>query len=254
MLKPKNNKQYSPVSDGIINTGLSILRRESKPESDLSNIVHNFWELKTLTPLNDDFILHAILDGCINILFNLVNTSVAGVTAIETKSVELNLGKEFHYVGIQFYPGVWCGDKSEIQRDFVNLPYTGSLQLLKIIKKLVNTTFEAKQNILNEFVHNLLINQIVIQNAVTSQIFHNVSTIYSVTDMAKRVNLSARQLQRIIKTTTGITPSNLLKVLKLQRSFKEHYANSYTDQSHYIHSFQEATGYTPSKFKQNFDV
>jgi AraC-like DNA-binding protein len=72
--------------------------------------------------------------------------------------------------------------------------------------------------------------------------------------MASVTCLSTRQLQRILKQTTGFTPHDLLKVLRIQQSFKQHYLDLYADQSHYIHSFRKVTGYTPAKYANKFDV
>lgn len=248
------NQQYTPVVDSMTNAGDAVTYRESKPAVDLIETVHTFWELKTLKPLNHNFTLHALPDACVNILFNLLDPDIAGVTAIETTSVELNLGTEFHYVGIQFFPCVWNGNISEIQRNFVSDKYQGKLPLLETNKQLINTSFETKTQIFNELVRMLLENKTVIKNPVTSEIFKNIATIHSVTDMAKRVHLSTRQVQRIITQTTGITPRNLLKVLKLQKAFQVHYSNSYSDQAHYIRSFKDATGYTPTSFQKKFNV
>jgi AraC-like DNA-binding protein len=248
------SQYYSPAKDSMTNGDSAVTYFQSKPAIELIETVHVIWELKTHKPLSKNFTLHALPDACINILFNLLEPDIAGITAIETTSVELNLGTDFHYVGIQFFPGVWNGDISEIQRDFVSKKYQGTLPLLETNRILLDTPFETKKNILNELVHTLLKNKTVIKNPVTSEIFKNIATIHSVSDMARRVHLSTRQIQRIIRQTTGLTPINLLKILKLQRAFQAHYSNSYVDQAHYIRSFKDATGYTPTSFQKKFNV
>ena len=72
--------------------------------------------------------------------------------------------------------------------------------------------------------------------------------------MAEVARLSPRQLQRVLKRSTGFTPHDLLKVLRLQQSFKQHYLETYADQSHFIHSFKKITGYTPAQYYRKFDV
>ena len=88
----------------------------------------------------------------------------------------------------------------------------------------------------------------------TEKILRNIQDIQDVRDMAEAAGLSPRQLQRTLKRTTNFTPHDLLKVLRLQQSFKRHYLDFYSDQAHYIHSFRKITGYTPEKFKKKFDV
>jgi AraC-like DNA-binding protein len=72
--------------------------------------------------------------------------------------------------------------------------------------------------------------------------------------MAELVGVSARQLQRILKRSTGFSPHDLLKVLRVQQSFRKHYLDLYADQSHFIHAFRNATGYTPVQYRSRFGV
>ena len=96
--------------------------------------------------------------------------------------------------------------------------------------------------------------QLVVRNPVTEKILARLSDIRSVADMAAVAHLSPRQLQRTLKRTTGLAPHDLLKVLRVQRSFKQHYLDLYADQSHYIHSFRRVTGYTPAQYADKFNV
>ena len=88
----------------------------------------------------------------------------------------------------------------------------------------------------------------------TSAILDHIQDIHTVADMAEVARLSPRQLQRVLKRTTGFSPHDLLKVLRLQQSFKQHYLETYSDQSHFIHSFKKITGYTPAQYYRKFDV
>lgn len=245
---------YDPIQDGIGKKVLSVSYKEEKPSSVFSKLVHNFWELKTDIKLPDDFVLHAMPDACVNILFNQNDTRIAGVTALRTTYEELNLGKEFHYVGIQFFPGVWQGKHSETTDRFVGTPYMGDLPLVDTSNKLTQLDFSAKHSVLSELVSQLIELKLVAVNVVTEKILLNLDVINTVADMADITKMSSRQLQRILKSTTGFSPHNFLKVLRLQQSFKQHYLESYADQSHFIHSFRKITGYTPTEYYRKFDV
>ena len=72
--------------------------------------------------------------------------------------------------------------------------------------------------------------------------------------MAEITGLSPRQLQRKIKSSTGFSPHDFLKVLRIQKSFREDYLYYYADQSHFIHSFRKIIGYTPGEYFNEFDV
>lgn len=245
---------YDPVKDSIDQTVQSVRYSEAKPPSDLSGLVHNFWEIKTDAALSDDFRLHVLPDACVNILFNLTDTKIAGITALHTTFEVLNLGKTFHYVGIQFLPGVWQGNRDEIVDSFVGTPYLGNLPLVETSNQLVALDFSAMQPIMSKLVQRLVNEKLVIANRVTEKILANVDDIHTVADMAAIAGMSARQLQRTLKQTTGFSPHDLLKVVRLQHSFRGHYSTSYTDQSHFIHSFRKITGYTPAEYAKSFDV
>ncbi|MEZ5700739.1 MAG: AraC family transcriptional regulator [Burkholderiaceae bacterium] len=189
-----------------------------------------------------------------NILFNQVDTGIAGITALRTKYEVLNLGKSFHYVGIQLLPGVWQGNPQEISDQFVGMPYAGELPLVATSRELAQHDFSAKQAVISGLVRWLIDAELVVSNPVTERILANLDDIHTVTDMAAVACLSPRQLQRTLKQATGLSPHDLLKVLRLQKSFKQHYLDLYADQSHYIHSFRKVTGYTPAKYVDKFDV
>jgi AraC-like DNA-binding protein len=245
---------YSPIQDGIDKTARSVRYTEAKPPSDLSGLVHCFWELKTETVLTEDFLLHALPDACVNILFNQVDTQIAGVTALRTTFEVLHLGKAFHYVGIQFLPGVWQGSREEIVDTYVGTPYVGELPLVKTSIELEKLDFVAKQPVFSALVNWFLDQRLVVPNIVTEKILTHLNSIQTVADMACLNGMSPRQLQRRIKQSTGFSPHDLLKVLRLQQSFKQHHLELYADQSHFIHSFRKITGYTPAKYSDKFDV
>jgi len=245
---------YNPVQDGMEKSAEGVSYTEAKPPHLLSRAVHCFWELKTDRVLATDFRLHAVPDACVNILFNQAETSIAGVTALRTTFEVLNLGKSFHYVGIQLLPGVWRGNREDIADRFVGTPYLGSLPLVQTGNALAELDFIARQTVMSELVQWFVDARLVVANVVTEKILTNMDAIHTVVDMAAVCGLSPRQLQRTLKQTTGLSPHDLLKVLRVQQSFKQHYLELYADQSHYIHSFRKIMGYTPAKFANKFDV
>lgn len=245
---------YDPIQDGVEKTIRSVRYTIEKPPTHLSAYVHCYWELKTESKLEDDFCLHAMPDACVNILFNQVSTDIAGVTALRTKYEVLNLGKSFHYVGIQLLPSVWRGNPREIADQFVGTPYAGELPLIATSKELLLRDFSGKHDVMSALVQWFIDAKLVVSNPITEKILAKLDDIRSVVDMASVAGLSPRQLQRTLKQTTGFSPHDLLKVLRIQQSFKQHYLDIYADQSHYIHSFRKVAGYTPAKYIDKFDV
>lgn len=244
---------YTPAQDGIEKTAKAVRYTEATPPSDLSGFVYCFWELKTDGVLLEDFQLHATPDACVDIMFNEIDTLVAGITSLRTTYEILNLGRNFHYVGIQFLPGVWQGDRDEIAHEYVGAAYTGSLPLIETNRKMVGLDFADKQTVMAKLVRELAGKKIVVANPVTEKILARLEDIRSVADMAELASVSSRQLQRTLKQTTGFAPHDLLKVLRLQRSFTQPDLDNYADQAHFIRSFRRATGYTPTKYAKKFE-
>lgn len=245
---------YDPVRDGVAKTVESVTYTEARPPVVLAELVHCFWELRTETDLADDFTLHAMPDACVNLLFDQRDPRIAGVTQLHTTHTTLDLGRSFHYAGIQFFPGVWRGDPDASVDHYVGEPYEGGLPLVEVSRKAADLDLVGKATVFTNFVGSLLDEGIVAPNPTTAAILMNLEEIHSVGDMARLASLSPRQLQRTLKATTGFSPHDLLKVLRLQQSFRRDYLLSFADQSHFTHSFRELTGYTPGQFQKTFDV
>ncbi len=245
---------YDPVKDGVSKTTESVVYTEARPPAALDELVHCFWELRTVGDLVDGFRLHAMPDACVNLLFDQIDTRIAGVTLLHTAHATLDLGRSFRYAGIQFFPGVWRGDRDATVDHYVGEPYEGDLPLVEVSRAAAGFDFDGKVTVFAEFVETLRDDGFVVPNPVTAAILTNLDEIHSVGDMARAAALSPRQLQRVLKATTGFSPHDLLKVLRVQHSFRQDYLLSFADQSHFTHSFRRLTGYTPGQFKKTFDV
>jgi len=245
---------YDPVKDGVAKTVEGVTYVEATPPQRLSELVHCYWELKSDHALAENFVLHALPDACVNLLFNQLDVEIAGVTSLQTTYVTLDLGTQFHYAGVQLYPGVWRGGPDAVVDHYVGEPYEGDLGLAEVSQRAAQVDFKAKGLIFSEFVDQLAEREVLAPNPVTSRILQALDDIHSVADMAAVAALSPRQLQRTLKATTGFTPHDLLKVLRLQQSFRKDYQLAFSDQSHFTHAFRQATGYTPGRFKKTFDV
>jgi AraC-like DNA-binding protein len=245
---------YKPVKDGIDRTVESVTYTEAEPPEDLKDLVHCFWEVKSVSRLAEDFEYHILPDACVNVMFNQLDIRIAAVTALDTSAKGLNLGKHFHYVGVQLLPGVWRGNPSEIQSGFVDQPYSGELPLRQVNAELRDLDFSNKRDVLTVFVKGLVQSLVIEPNEITGKILSNIQSVFSVEDMAKLVKMSTRQLQRTLKKTTGFSPHDFLKILRIQHSLKEGLGEHYADQSHFIHSFRKITGYTPNRYTKKYDV
>lgn len=245
---------YAPAPDGFSVRGAAVRYAEVPPPEELRDVVHCFWELRTVATLAEDFLYHALPDACVNLLMNLRDPAIAGITALATEAASLNLGRDFHYVGVQCYPGVWLGRREELVDRYVGTPYLGPLPLVSTAQRLGGRAFDDMTPELTALVRWCVAHGHLRANAVTARILAHVESIRSVADMAALVGCSPRQLQRTLKRATGFAPHDLLKVLRIQQSFRRHYLDLYADQAHFTNAFREAVGYTPGQYRKRFGV
>jgi AraC-like DNA-binding protein len=99
---------------------------------------------------------------------------------------------------------------------------------------------------------NLLINNIMQQNEI------NINC--EISELSKKYNISQRQLERLFKTSLGISPKKLQRIIRFEKALEllsntEYnqlttisYQLNYTDQSHFIKDFNAFSGITPYQF------
>jgi AraC-like DNA-binding protein len=204
---------YSPVKDGIEKSAKFVRFTEVKPPESFHGLVHSYWELRTEAVLAEDFHYQVIPDACINILFNQKNLDIAAVTAAPASAIVLNLGKDFHYLGIQLFPGAWRGSPKDLCRELVDQPYLGTLPLVETNRRLASLSFQQQAERLTRFAAQLINIGLIANNPITSKILKNVFEIQKVSDMARLTGLSTRQLQRSLKDTTGFAPHGFFEDL-----------------------------------------
>lgn len=245
---------YDPKGNGKEKTVQTVQFVETAPPDHLRHVVHRFLELKTDGELAEDYRFHALPDACTYIVFDQLNPTITGVSRLRAASEEFNLGRTFHYVNIRFLPGAWQGGPEHLSYGMVEAPYTGDLPLIALNRRLAHQDFETSQPALIAFVEELMARDLIAPNPVTERILSHLDDIASVADMAAVAGQSARQLQRTLKRTTGFAPHDFLKILRLQQALIDKDAATYADQSHFIHSFRKATGYTPGRYARKYDV
>lgn len=245
---------YDPTGNGRDRSVDGVRFEEAEPPPHLKSVVHRYLRLDTPQTLEQDYRFHALPDACTYLVCDQQNVNVAGVTRLKASSEELNLGRSFHFVNVRFLPGVWQQNRVPVAYGQVNTAYEGHLPIAALNNSLVGQPFNVQQEVLSDFVDTLLQDGVVASNPVTERIFAHIDDIHNVGDMAQAAGLSPRQLQRVLKETTGFAPHDFLKVIRLQQSLHGEPSLSYADQSHFIHAFRRATGYTPGQYSRKFDV
>lgn len=246
--------EYRPVGHGKDKASEATTYVEVEPPAHLHDIVDRYICIKTAVPLAGDLKFHALPDACCYLIFCQRDPLMTGVSALAGHSEEFNLGREFHFVNVRLFPGVWQGGRDKLSYGQITTPYKGHLPLLTCNQRLQGKDFHTQQTVLTELVETLVRQGVLASNPVIHLILSRLDDIHSVADMASMSAISTRQLQRVLMRATGFAPHDLLKILKLQNALRGELTEHYADQSHFIHSFRKATGYTPGRYAKKFDV
>lgn len=245
---------YNPKGNGKDKSVDAVRFVECEPPPHLRRIVHRYIELKTQAPLSRGYRFHALPDACTYLVFDQRDPNIAGVTRLGCTAQEFCLGTSFHYANIRLMPGVWQAGRDRISVGMIDKAYSGDLPLREANERLVGRSWADIQALLSRFVESMLDKGLIAPNPVTERILYAMEEVNSVAEMAASAGLSERQLQRTLRRTTGFSPHDFLKILRLQRALAGDPGACYADQSHFIHSFRRATGYTPGRYPQHFDV
>lgn len=208
----------------------------------LANTLYCTWELRTIQPLAQDFHYLILPDACVDIIFDLQPDAdeKAFTMTLGTEASETNLGCNFHYVGIRFLPGA--------VQDSHRILDTPALE--KIWQRL--RQHPQDNNALHAYTQQMLAQGSVKENYLMRHIMSHSETLHKMSDMETLTGYTRRQLQRIIRQQTGLTPHDFLKILRFQYSLTEQQHHYYADQSHYIRNFKKMTGITPKRFKARY--
>jgi AraC-like DNA-binding protein len=245
---------YNPKGNGRVKLTPSVEFDAFEPPPHLAKLVSRFLHIRTNGVLEEDYKFHALPDACTYMVFDQLDPQITAATRLLATSAEFNLGRSFHFLNIQFLPGVWRESAEPIRYGVIDTPYVGTLPLVETNESLRGIGIEDKLTVLVRFVEALRDQVTIGTDPLMEKIFVHMDEINSVADMSDILQMSPRHIQRIIKSTTGFSPHDFVKVLRLQRALIENDTSSYADQSHFIHAFRKATGYTPKRYAQKFDV
>jgi AraC-like DNA-binding protein len=182
-----------------------------------------------------------------------------------TKSYNINLNNQFHFVDIAFHPGVFYELFKIPVSELENRAYNIEELSIKIDDSLLEKLYEKKEscketvNILNSYFSkyfNRMYRNDFIENIKHLTLTSNLDEFYS------NSKLSNRQIQRETKKLTGLNPktiqriSRFYKILEQIKSFETINLSNlaqeldFYDQSHLIKEFKSFSGINLTNFMQ----
>lgn len=236
---------YKPRQIGIpAHIRNAVTYREWTIPESLQHIAFVTWELKTDHHLAQPCEYLVLPDVCTDIIFDVKapqNTDAVFIMASARDATLISLGTDFHYVGIRLLPGV-------LQESFRITQAERSLGTLLASA----STAQQRRAQLEQYTANLMQQKTVKENWLMSHIIAHASKLHTVQDLEQVSGYTSRQLRRIFKAQTALSPSDFIRILKFQNSLQNNPSLYYADQSHLIKEFKRITGLTPGVFKETY--
>jgi AraC-like DNA-binding protein len=221
-----------------------------------------------------------IADGCPGLIFQHSSKGVfyqnkkqlpAGfLYGQATKHNTLELSGQFSTVGIFFYPNalktIFGLDASELTDSCIDLDFLSSSPGFQLSESLLNCSSTDEQI---EIVSSFLFSQMqknkqqvnVKMEYALSNMLLSKGNIF-LKELTKSLNLSERSFERKFKEYIGLSPKLFSRICRFQASLKQlkhnnynklsdiAFENDYADQSHFIRTFKEFSGFSPNQYQQ----
>lgn len=241
----------------------------------LKNYIRYYWSTDFLQSGSGGFEVRSFADRYPRLVFQLSDRfepmcSLQGeklplcyLSGIQTQKTAAAFDGVFSQFGVSFYPHALNAffriDAAELLNQVLAIECFCKTDLHCQLEQagshrnrveVLNAYFYGK--LFNSSKQNLLINHIIRKNEINinSEIF----------ELPKKYNISQRQLERLFKTSLGISPKKLQRIIRFEKALQLlsntayrqlttiSYELNYTDQSHFIKDFNAFSGTTPYQF------
>jgi len=248
----------------------SMFYREIAPSSEISHLVVSFWEFLTRGETPEPIDHEVFPDGCVSLFFYRNKTAennllfISGLS-LESRRTEIFAGDT--YWGMRFSPAACAkitrSEPAEIQSYCLNESNDFSHLTDGLLEKLVVCqNFEEAIKIYEAKIKSLEI----IRAETDEKIAEAVRLVEAnrgevkVSEIAKAVGLSTRQLERRFRQSAGLSPKQFTRTRRIRATavslVEESEMNwasraaemGFTDQAHLTHEFSMLTGRSPNSF------
>jgi len=241
----------------------------------LKNYIRYYWSVDLLQSGSGGFEVQSFADRYPRLVFQISDRfepmrKLKGeklpfcyLSGIQTQKTALVFDGVFSQFGVSFYPHAlnaffWV-DASALVNQVAAIEYFCKTDIHCQLEQagahcnrveLLNAYFYGK--LFNRSQQNLLINDIIRKNEIGLN--------SEIVELPKKYNISQRQLERLFKTSLGISPKKLQRIIRFEKALQLlsntayrqlttiSYQLNYTDQSHFIKDFSAFSGTTPYQF------
>jgi AraC-like DNA-binding protein len=236
---------------------------EHRASKSLDNYVYCFWNLKSKRKLDESFTYRVVSDGCIDLLFSTTDTKVLYATGFSRSYQIYELGKEFNYFGIRFYPAalplIIGKSASLLVNQFIDLnqitPDFNKIFLDILLPYHDLTEFQIQAELkLTNWVHSHPPAEIDTRIVKASTLIFESKGQIPITEID--VGLSQRQLRRLFDFYFGASPKTFAQIVRFQSILgsistlddlkeKAFFDQGYFDQAHFTKEFKSFYGISP---------
>lgn len=246
--------------------------REANPSSDLSHVVLSFWEFAVPVDVVSPYAHEIFPDGCASLFYyrNLGRgLHVVGVSGLHLEAMTRPVSGGDTFWGMRIAPaacrGVLRVDPATLIQDRV----FGETEFPHIIAGLADrlaaaANFEAAIPIFEDMMRSVAATPLdhdpKIEMAVN--FIKHANGEIRIDELARRLKLSTRQLQRRFKACTGLSPKQFARIRRIRAtavvlveddhvSWAARAADmGFADQSHMTHEFKSVTKRSPNSFAE----
>ena len=246
--------------------------REAAPSADVSPLVFSFWEFTTAA---EDFgsIQHEIFpDGCISLFYHRnekFDLRRLILTGLNLESITAPVFPTDIYWGMRIHPAACLDVLRTTPAGFKNLrmaegekfPHlTGGLSEKLNACRNFDEAIDVFENRLREPDFEACAADAKVAEAV--RIIEATGGEVKIAELAAKLDLSVRQLERRFKTRSGLSPKQFLRTRRLRATAVALVENAeinwalraaemgFTDQSHLTHEFVSVTKRSPNAFAE----
>ena len=248
-----------------------IQYREYMPRKPLRPFIADYSTATSVAPVQTTFLHRIVPDGCVNIVFDLSDTSnqLGFVAGPLTEVQFVSMTEQVQIVGIRFFPGTALHFLAAHIQDIANrsVPLDDIFEDTDariISERLAEERYPEKRiSILEEYIAGHFREDAVFDPTLGNalHIIYRHKGNIQVSELARRLHVSQRQLGRKFNAWIGMSPKAFCRVVRFQRtlrvlpgaSAKDFISvaleSGYYDQSHFIQEFHSMYGLSPSRFK-----
>ncbi|MEZ9231413.1 helix-turn-helix domain-containing protein [Vibrio amylolyticus] len=247
-------KPFQPFLSDVVLESKGVTLEERPPSNLLSGIVHSYLQVTTTKPIR----YSVMPDGMEAFYISSCGVKISG---FQERAFELNLPKPGQYFGVRFHPGGLQSfldiKSSVIASKIVDVDSVCDEKFDLHHQLYQRTDFNSRAHFVDSWLLQKFAPPQSLRFDTALQEIYKVHGSIAVAELAKKVGLSSRHLNRIFQSYTGLSTKAFIQIIRVQCACKmaweaESRASDlahdlgYFDQSHLLNDYKKRIRTNPS--------